>query len=457
MNKTDALAHIPHLPVKPFIGHTKDALDDFLGLVSRSTRECGEVYRVNLLGRWRIHFTTPEAVEFLMTDPQHIFSSEQGWSDTIAELFPRGLMLRDFDDHRQHRRIMQAAFRKPAMDGYLAQMAPEMERLVSQWPLQKSFDFHPAIKELTLRIGSNVFMGLPPDAPEATVLNTLFRDQITAAVTVIRKPLPFTPFRRGLKARAELVKRFSHLVNERRNTDGEDFFTRMCHAKDDDGRAWTDDEIVEHFNFMMMAAHDTTASALTTMVWAITEYPEWQERLREEVKQLGAGPMTPDMVAAMPLTEMVFHEALRLVPPVPLIPRVAIKDFEWNGIHIPAGYGVTANVTMAMRSPAHYSNPEKFDPERFNAERAEHRSHRFAWVPFGGGAHKCIGIHFANMQVKAFIRAFLNQSEISRSTTTPVEWKRLPTARPKCGLPVILSGNSAQVNSQSSHQATSQA
>ena len=69
MNKTDALAHIPHLPVKPFIGHTKDALDDFLGLVSRSTRECGEVYRVNLLGRWRIHFTTPEAVEFLMTNP----------------------------------------------------------------------------------------------------------------------------------------------------------------------------------------------------------------------------------------------------------------------------------------------------------------------------------------------------------------------------------------------------
>lgn len=438
MNGKDPLALIPHLPVKPIIGHTKDALDDFLGLVSRSTAECGEVYRVNLLGRWRIHFTTPEAIEFLMMDPQHIFSSEQGWADTMAKLFPGGLMLRDFDDHSQHRRIMQAAFRKPAMDSYLEQLAPEMERLVSQWPMQQSFDFHPAIKELTLRIGSNVFMGLPPDAPEATALNTLFRDQITAAVTVIRKPLPFTPFRKGLKARAELVKRFGDLVVERRNMDGEDFFTRMCHAKDEEGRSWTNDEIVEHFNFMMMAAHDTTASALTTMIWAITEYPEWQDRLTEEVAKLDEGPMTPDMAVAMPLTEMVFHEALRLVPPVPLIPRVALKDFEWNGLHIPAGYGVTANVTMAMRSPAHYTDPERFDPERFSAERMEHRSHRFAWVPFGGGSHKCIGMHFATMQVKAFMRAFLQRYEIRRSSTTPVEWKRLPTARPKCGLPIML-------------------
>ncbi|MFT6876686.1 MAG: cytochrome P450 [Granulosicoccus sp.] len=152
------------------------------------------------------------------------------------------------------------------------------------------------------------------------------------------------------------------------------------------------------------------------------------------------------MASAMPLTEMVFHEALRLVPPVPRIPRVALKDLECNGMHIPAGYGVTANGTMAMRSPAHYTNPEEFDPERFCAERAEHRSHRFAWAPFGGGAHKCIGIHFANMQMKAFFRAFLSRCEIQRSTTTPVKCKLLPTARPKCGFPITLSSKLPQTH-----------
>lgn len=438
MPKEDPLAHIPHLPAKPFIGHTKDALDDFLGLVSRSTEAFGEIYRVKLLGKWRIHFTSPEAAEYILTDPDKNFSSTKGWSDTMSQLFPRGLMLRDFDDHRQHRRIMQAAFRKPALDSYLALMSPEIDRLVSSWPSNESFAFHPAIKDLTLRMGANVFMGLSSDDPDAQLLNELFRDQIVAAVTVIRKPLPFTPFRKGIKAREILVQRFRLLVEDRRNDDGEDFFTRMCHAKDEDGRGWNDDEIVEHFNFMMMAAHDTTASALTTMAWAITEHPEWQDRLVKEVDGLPEGPMTREIADHMPLTERVFKEALRLVPPVPLFPRVALREFEWNGVKVPAGYTTTVNTTMVMRSSAHFTNPDQFDPDRFTPGRAEDRSHRFAWLPFGGGAHKCIGIHFATIQVKGLMRAVLSKHRIVRTTTGPVEWKRLPTARPKGGLPVKL-------------------
>jgi cytochrome P450 len=121
-----------------------------------------------------------------------------------------------------------------------------------------------------------------------------------------------------------------------------------------------------------------------------------------------------------------------------LFPRVALRDFEWNGVKIPAGYGTTVNVTMVMRSPAHFKNPDQFDPDRFSPERAEDRSHRFAWVPFGGGAHKCIGIHFTTMQVKGLMRALLSNHRIERTTTRPVDWKRLPTARPKGGLPVKL-------------------
>jgi cytochrome P450 len=226
------------------------------------------------------------------------------------------------------------------------------------------------------------------------------------------------------------------LVEERRNSKGEDFFTRMCHAKDEDGKGWSDAEIVVHFNFMMMAARDTTTSALTTMVWAITEHPEWQDRLLAEVAALPKGPMTSEIADQMPLTEMVFKEALRLVPPVPLFPRVALRDFEWNDVKIPAGYGTTVNVTMVMRSPPHCTNPDQFDPDRFSTERAEDRSHRFAWVPFGGGAHKCIGMHFATMQVKGLMRALLDGHRLERTTTGPVDWKRLPTARPKGGLPV---------------------
>lgn len=438
LSTTDTLGHIPHLPTKPLIGHTKYVIDDFLSLVSRSTSSFGEVYRVKVLGSWRIHFTSPAAAEYILTDPDNIFSSKLGWADAAARIFPGSLVLKDFDDHRQHRRIMQAAFSKSAMDSYQALMSEELELLVNTWPENQSFTFHDAIKALTLQMGSKVFMGLPSDDDGADELNAALVDQLGAIATLIRKPIPFTPFRKGLKARELLANRFGKLVEVRRDFEGGDFFTQMCQAKDEQGRQWNDQEIVEHFGFLLMAAHDTTASALTTMIWALTEHPEWQEKLYTEVQSLGIGPMTKEIASNMPLTDWVFKEALRFMPPVPIVPRVALNPFEWKGIKIPAGSAVTANITMIMRSPECYTDPEKFDPERFSPTRAEDQCHRFAWLPFGGGAHKCIGMHFASIQVKSFMRVLLTRYRVQRVNPDTVLWRRIPTARPKCGLPVVL-------------------
>ncbi|WP_417209389.1 cytochrome P450 [Antarctobacter sp.] len=432
------LDHIPHLPTQPLVGHTLLSLKDFLGFARRNTQAFGEVYRIKMMGRWRISFTSADAAEYILMDPDHIFSAKQGWHDSLGTLFSGGLMLRDHDDHRQHRRIMQAAFRKPAMDSYLALMAPELDRMMAGWPVSRRLSFYPAIKDLTLRLGAHVFMGLPADTPEAQALSRRFIDEIAAAITVIRKPLPLTKYRRGVRARRALLDRFHALVETRRQGDGADFFSQMCRATDDEGRHWSDAEIAEHFNFLMMAAHDTTASGLSSMLAALTDFPDWQDRLRAEVDALGAGPMTPALLEAMPQTEMVFKEALRLVPPVALIPRVALRDFDWNGIRIPAGHPVSANITMVMRSPEHFTDPDRFDPERFSDNRAEDRNHRFAWMPFGGGAHKCIGLHFSMMQVKCFTRALLSRYRVTRDDNAPVRWKRLPIPQPKGGLPVIL-------------------
>lgn len=432
------LDHIPHLPTQPLVGHTLLSLRDFLGFARRNTETFGEVYRVKMMGRWRISFTSPEAAEYILMDPDRIFSAKQGWHDTLGKLFSGGLMLRDFDDHRLHRRIMQAAFRKPAMDSYLSLMAPQIDRMVGDWPVTRRMNFYPTVKDLTLRLGAHVFMGLPADSPQAQTLSRRFIEEVAATITVIRKPLPLTRYWRGLRARQALLDRFHALVAERRQGEGADFFSQMCRATDDDGRHWSDTDIAEHFNFLMMAAHDTTASGLSALIAALVDHPDWQDRLRAEVDALGHGPMTPAMLDAMPQTEMAFKEALRLVPPVALIPRVALRDFEWNGTHVPAGHPVSANITMVMRSPRHFTNPDRFDPDRFSDNRAEDRNHRFAWAPFGGGAHKCIGLHFSTMQVKTFVRALLSRHTIARDGDRPVVWTRLPIPRPKGGLPVVL-------------------
>ena len=112
----------------------------------------------------------------------------------------------------------------------------------------------------------------------------------------------------------------------------------------------------------------------------------------------------------MRLTEMAFKEALRLKPPVPSMPRRAIRDFTFKGYAIPAGTMVGVNPLFTHHMPEIWPEPEKFDPMRFTDE-AQRNRHRFAWVPYGGGAHMCLGLHFAYMQAKCFARHFLQNLE----------------------------------------------
>ena len=138
------------------------------------------------------------------------------------------------------------------------------------------------------------------------------------------------------------------------------------------------------------------------------------------------------------LTERVLKEALRYRPPVPFIPRYAERPFEFNGYEIPGETSVTVSPGLVAIDPAWWTHPSRFDPDRFSDNRAEDRAHRFAWTPFGGGAHKCIGMHFAIMQVRTFLHQFLQQFQITLPVGYKDRWQAIPIPKPKDGLPVIL-------------------
>lgn len=437
MSDTVALRHIPGPKAPPVIGHTLKIVQDSYGFHRKLMAQHGAVYKIKLLGRWRVMLCGADALEMVLLDRDSNFSSEAGW-DAIAGIFSGGLMLQDFVHHRQNRRIMQAAFRAGALHDYLSRMNGAMGDLIATWPEETPFRFYDAIKVLTLRMGCAVFMGLPPDDPLAEQLNRAFIDEVRASLAVVRKPLPFTAMRRGMKGRHFLRETLRRMIPERRANPGEDFFSRMCTATDEEGAAWSEDEVLDQFNFLMMAAHDTTATALTAMIWALGAHPDWQDVLIREVAEIGPGPLDDAALARMVQTEHVFKEALRLVPPVPFIPRMAIRGFHWAGHDIPAGTWVTLNPGLTMLSPEHFTDPHRFDPGRFSANRAEDQGHKFAWTPFGGGAHKCIGMHFSTMQVKLFIATLLQQHRVSLGEGPEVDWQRMPIPKPKGGLPVIL-------------------
>jgi cytochrome P450 len=431
------LSHIPGPPVPPVVGHTLTVVRDAYGSQQDFIKRYGDVYKVKVLGKWRVNICGPDALAKVLLDRDKIFSSTGGW-DLISRVFSGGLMLQDFNHHRQNRRIMQAAFRAQALQDYMSRLHEMLEQRVAAWPRDTPFDFAAAAKEMTLHTGCGVFMGLSPDSDVSQTINTAFKAEIRAAFALIRAPVPFTPMWHGTRGRAYIRRIFRDLIPERRANPGADFFSQMCIATDEEGKAWSDNEIIDHFNFLMVAAHDTTATTLTSILSALSEHPEWQDKLASEIDTLGQGPLVWTDLAKLEQTEHVIKEALRLVPPVPFIPRRVLKNFEWRGFHIPAGADVSLNPGVTMLSADLFLDPLKFDPDRFSAHRAEDQVHRFAWAPFGGGPHKCIGMHFAMMQVKLFLITLLRNTRVEPVRKTTTKWHRIPIPKPVDGLPIVL-------------------
>ena len=251
--------------------------------------------------------------------------------------------------------------------------------------------------------------------------------------------MPGTSMRRGVKARAYLVDYFTREIPRRRAGSGQDFFSQFCRTTDEAGQPLSDEAIVDHMNFLMMAAHDTITSSATSLVMLLGRHVEWQERLREEVLALGSndGGVPYEQLDRLVLTEWAFKEALRLMPPVPSIPRRALRDFDFGGYHIPGGTFVGVNTAYTHMMPEHWPEPEVFDPTRFSPEAAKGR-HRFAWVPFGGGAHMCIGLHFATMQIRILMAHLLSRYRIELAPGAGDDWQIFPIPRPKDGLPVTF-------------------
>jgi cytochrome P450 len=435
-----ALSHIPGDEGWPMIGRTLQVLADPKGEVERMAAKYGLIYRTRILGETSITMLGPEANELLLFDQVRLFSSSYGWGTILGRLFPRGLMLLDFDEHRLHRRALSVAFKSGPMKSYLASLdAGISQRVAEWWQRPGEMLFYPAMKQLTLDLAATSFLGTAI-GPEVEEITKAFVDMVAAAVAPIRMPLPGTQMARGVKGRGRIVAYFSEQIPIRRAKGGEDLFSQLCQATDEDGALLSPQDIVDHMSFLMMAAHDTLTSSLTSFVAALAESPRWQVKLRGEGSALGVAPGAPtsfEHLEAMPLAEMAFKEAMRLRPPVPSIPRRATRDFAFGGYEFPAGTLVGANPLFTHHMGDLWPEPEAFDPLRFTDE-AQRGRHRFAFVPFGGGAHMCLGLHFAYMQAKCFARHFLQNLSVSLPKGGTPDWQMWPIPKPRDGLRVTL-------------------
>jgi cytochrome P450 len=435
-----ALAHIPGEDGWPIVGSTFEVLADPKRYFETRAARHGLLVRAYTFGEMGVQLLGPAANELVLFDQARLFSSAGGWGRFMDRVFPRGLMMLDFDEHRLHRRALSVAFKAGPMRAYLAALDAGIAARVAQWRAQPGpMRFYPAMKQLTLDLAATAFLGTEI-GPETEGVTRAFVAMVAATIAPIRAPLPGTAMRRGVRGRAHIVEYFSRQIPRRREQGGEDLFSQLCRATTEDGALLSTQAVVDHMSFLMMAAHDTLTSSLSAFVWLLAANPDWQERLRAEVDALGlaeGAPLTLDRLEAMKLTEMAFKEALRIIPPVPAVPRRAVRDFEFMGHRIPAGTSVAVNPLFTHHMPDIWPEPDRFDPLRFT-DAAQAGRHRFAHVPYGGGAHMCLGLNFAYMQAKCFTRHLLANVAVGLEPGPATRWKMWPIPQPRDGLRVTI-------------------
>jgi len=436
-----ALRELPKLRLSAVLGRILDPEKDrvdMLGGLREIHQEHANAAAISLPFVKFVYLFGPDANRRVLLDPERIFSARKPWMNIMGRIFPNGLLLLDGERHKADRKIMHSAFTRPALREYAMQMNPMVESEIRSWTENgKTIQAFPRIKTLTLNMAARIFVGMQL-GPEAQRLNESLEDMVAASMSRLRLPIPGTEFQRGLAARKFMREFIGARIAGKRAADGDDMFSRFCNTVTEDGGRFDDSQIIDHMSFLMMAAHDTTTSTLTSMLYELAKNPEWQEKIREQAIAFGDQPVGYDDLDRFDALSLAMSETLRLYPPLPIIPRVAEQEFEFEGFRVPKGAMVVISPLFSHRMPEWWDDAERFDPDRFGPERAEHERHSHSYIPFGGGSHMCLGLRFAQAQVTVVIHHLVRRYRwsVRDGYTMPVQ--QAPISKPRDGLPLTL-------------------
>jgi cytochrome P450 len=421
----------------PFIGQIFPLIYDLPNFIKSSHQKYGPVFRIRVGFEKMVIVVGPDLAREVLLDKDRLFSTELGY-ERLRPLFGRGLLQHDYEEHRFQRRIFQTAFTPEALSGYVGLIAKEMEEEVRTWSAVPDFRLYPNVKKLLLRTGLAVFYDIHESAENHDLLSNAFVDAIDGTLRLCDVNLPGFRMHKALKGRKVLREYLAKIIPDRRVGNGKDVFSYLCKEKKENGEYFSDEELIDHAGFLLLAAHDTNASLLHYLIFFLTQHPEWQQKIRAEIAGRSIFDFSYPELQAMEVTGWVIDEALRSHSSTPGVMRRTLRDVELSGVSVPANTNLMLMPGFNHNCPEQWRNPESFDPARFSPGRCEHMKHHYNYIPFGGGAHKCIGMHFARMQSTLFISHFLSTYDFATPKGYRVKFQYLPLPKIRDGLPLLL-------------------
>jgi sterol 14-demethylase len=383
-------------------------------LMLRVRERCGPVGEFRMFNKDVVLLSGSAAQETFCRAPDEQLSQKIAYR-LMTPIFGEGVVFdAPMERMNEQLRILMPALRDRHMRTYASVFVNEVERMVAGWGEAGEIDLLAFTAELTTYTSSHCLLGKEfresMNEEFARVYSAL--EQGVNAIAYVNPYLPLPVFRRRDRARARLLEMVTEIIEARARTKQahEDALQVLTESRYGDGTALTANEITGILIATMFAGHHTSSGTAAWTVIELLRNPAELDRVLAEIESVhGAdGELTHASLREVPVLEGVIKEVLRLHPPLIILMRGVLRDFEVAGHVIPMGKLVAISPAVSHRLPEHFRDPERFDPSRYQGERAEDAD-PFAWIPFGGGLHRCSGSAFALMQLKAIVTSLLRR------------------------------------------------
>jgi cytochrome P450 len=447
----------------PLLGSLPALIRNPFAFLTQARERYGDIYTLNLGFIKIIVLNHPRQAQHLLRDHADKYGKGGALWDSMRGLVGNGLVVSEGAFWLRQRRLMQPHFHRQRLAGLATAMIEAIDESLALWNKAANrnapFDLMPAFANLTMRVVVKALFGTALSSAEldkvgeqmAFALNYM---PVNAATSKLPAWAPLPGRRRYHETIAEIDKVLYRIIAaSRRDADPENHLLGMLlnSVDEETGEQMSDRQLRDEIFTLFLAGYETTSIALTWAFVYLTSHPAVMQKLQAEVEGVLAG--RPPTFADLPkliYTRQILQEVLRLRPPAYWGTRTAKAEDEIDGYRIPANTMMIWLSYLIHRHPEFWSNPEEFDPDRF-ASPAEGTTarHPFAWIPFGGGQHLCIGRDFALVEGTLALAMIAQRFQIRTAPGHRVREQLSTTLRPKGGVLVHLSPNRLSEGSDS--------
>jgi cytochrome P450 len=430
-----------------------DSQRDPLGFMERMSCEYGDI----------VHFKIGQRHVYLLNHPDHIkdvllthyANFLKGRGIVRRDNFlGEGLVTSEGSFHRRQRQLTQPAFNHERFAGYGLTMSKLAADISGSWRAGDTLNVLEAMRQITLPIASRTLFGTKVETEHERII-AAFRTGLSRfksfkpAATRISDHLSLIHRRRVRQARLQLETLVSQIIAKRRREEDnqDDLLSLLLSRAEAEGEQLTSDrQIRDEAVTLFIAGFENIATALTWTWYLLAQHPKVQEILHRELDSVLGGRLpTASDLPQLGYTRKVFEEALRLYPPVPRLVRTALRDYQVGDYTVPAGALVVLSQYLMHRDARYYTEPERFDPERWSPEARRERP-PYSYFPFGGGPRRCIGDGFAYMEGVLVLATLASRWKLCLTSRVPIERKVTHFLHPKGALTMNAERRTAQVD-----------